>query len=228
MSPSPRGGDGPLGDAPRVRPRQRLFAWLMAQMAARYDRDLASRKRALLGSLTGTVLEIGPGTGSSLAFLPSGIRWIGLEPNVAMHGYLEREARRQGLSVELRRGFAERSGLPDSSVDAVISSLVLCSVRELEPTLAELLRILVPGGRLVFLEHVGAESGTWLRRVQGWARPAWRFLFDNCHPDRDTAQAIAAAGFVGLRYERFAGPLPIPVIRPHVVGLALKPGGPSR
>lgn len=203
--------------------QQRFFAWLMAGMAVRYDQALGDRKRALLGSTEGTVLEIGPGTGTTLSYLPPQVRWIGLEPNEAMHGPLRRQAQRLGRTIELRRGFAHDTGLPDRSVDAVFSSLVLCSVREVERTLAELYRVLRPGGQLIVLEHVAAPRGTWLRRVQALARPSWVRLFDNCHPDRETAAAIEAAGFVNLRLESIRGPLPIPVIRPHIIGTAARP-----
>lgn len=206
--------------------RQRFFAWLMAQLAARYDRELGEHKRACYGRLTGTVLEIGPGTGSSLAFLPEQVRWIGLEPNPAMHGPLRREAQRLGREIELRRGFAHDTGLPDQSVDAVLSSLVLCSVRDVSRTLAELRRVLRPGGMLVYLEHVAAPRGTWLRRAQGLVSPAWRWAFDNCHPDRETVEAIEAAGLLRVELRRFAGPLPIPFIRPHALGVARRPESP--
>ena len=209
--------------SPLQRAQQRFFAWLMQGMAQRYDRALGPRKRQLLGSLHGTVLEIGPGTGGSLAFLPPQARWIGLEPNPAMHEPLRRTADRLGVGIELRRGFAHDTGLEDRSVDAVISSLVLCSVRDVQLTLAELFRVLRPGGRLVFVEHVAAPRGTLLRRTQSLMRGPWRALFDNCHPDRETAEAIEAAGFVEVEVERFAGPLPIPVIRPHVMGSARRP-----
>ncbi|MEM7160764.1 MAG: class I SAM-dependent methyltransferase [Myxococcota bacterium] len=207
----------------KKRAQQRFFAWLMGEMAERYDRALGARKQALLGASEGTVLEIGPGTGTTLSYLPPQVRWIGLEPNEAMHGPLRRTAERLGRPIELRRGFAHDTGLPDRSVDTVFSSLVLCSVRGVERTLAELYRVLRPGGRLIVIEHVAAPRGSWLRRVQGLARPAWTRLFDNCHPDRETAAAIEAAGFVDLRLESIAGPVPIPVIRPHIIGTATRP-----
>lgn len=207
----------------RAGARQRFFTWLMTRLAARYDRELGHRKHELYGALSGTVLEIGPGTGSSLAFLPAEVRWIGLEPNPAMHGPLQREAERLGREIELRRGFAHDTGLPDHSVDAVLSSLVLCSVRELSRTLAELHRVLRPGGTLVYLEHVAAPRGTWLRRAQGAVSPAWRWAFDNCHPDRETVEAIEEAGFERVQLRRFAGPLPVPFVRPHAIGVARRP-----
>jgi ubiquinone/menaquinone biosynthesis C-methylase UbiE len=203
--------------------RQRYFAWLMSVLARRYNTALGPRKRALFGDLKGTVVEIGPGTGANLEFLPPGVQWVGIEPNVAMHAYLERVAARHGVDVELERGFAHRIARPDGSVDAIVSTLVLCSVRDLDQALAEIFRVLRPGGRFLFLEHVAAERGTWLRRTQDLVRPVWAAINDNCQPNRETEQAIANAGFVDLRVDRIDGPLPIPVIRPHIVGSARRP-----
>jgi SAM-dependent methyltransferase len=202
---------------------QRYFAWLMARVSGRYNRELGPLKRSLFADLQGTVLEIGPGTGPNLSFLPAGVRWIGLEPNPGMHARLRDEAARLGLEIELRSGDAHAIDLPDACVDAVVSTLVLCSVEDLDATLVEIRRVLRPGGRLVFLEHVAADPGTWLRRTQAFVRPAWRALNDNCHPDRETADAIARAGFVDVSCEDLDGPLPIPIIKPHIVGFARKP-----
>jgi SAM-dependent methyltransferase len=202
---------------------QRYFAWLMAQVSGRYNHALGPLKETLLADLAGTVLEIGPGTGPNLAYLPPGVRWIGLEPNPGMHERLRREAARLNLDVELRRDDADAMALPDASVDAVVSTLVLCSVADLSGTLAEIHRVLRPGGRFIFLEHVAAPSGTWLRRAQRIARPAWRALNDNCHPDRETSAAIERAGFVDVQFEHLDGPLPIPIIKPHIAGTAHKP-----
>jgi SAM-dependent methyltransferase len=202
---------------------QRYFAWLMAQVSGRYNRELGPLKRSLFADLEGTVLEIGPGTGPNLSFLPTGVRWIGVEPNPGMHARLRSEADRLGLAVELRSDDAHAIDLPDGSVDAVVSTLVLCSVESLEATLDEIRRVLRPGGRFVFLEHVAAPTGSWLRRTQSLVCPVWRALNDNCHPDRETGPAIERAGFVDLRYDSLEGPLPIPIIKPHIVGTARNP-----
>ena len=203
--------------------RRRLFAAVVAAGGERYERVVAARKRALLSEVHGTVLEIGPGAGANLRYYPADVRWIGVEPNPYMDRYLRKEAERLGLAVEVRRGTAERLLVGDASVDAVVSTLVLCSVDDLGRALRETLRVLKPGGRFVFLEHVAAPRGTWLRRLQRLVRPVWRVVADGCHPDRETDAAIAAAGFAEVRLERFS--LPMGLVGPHIAGVALK--GPS-
>src|SRR5439155_26769491 len=132
------------------------------------------RKRALLGTLHGTVLEIGPGTGANLPYYPPDIQWVGVEPNPYMHPYLQKEAGRRGLRADLRTGVAERLPLPDESVDAVVSTLALCSVADLPQVLREVRRVLRPGGRFIFIEHVASPPGTRLRRLQNLVRPVWQ------------------------------------------------------
>lgn len=199
---------------------QRGFAWGLAAAGDAYERLVAERKRALLGPLSGTVLEIGPGTGTNLAYLAPGIRWLGIEPNPYMERYLRREAERLGRVVEVRGGTAERLDLMDASVDAVVSTLVLCSVADQARALAEVRRVLKPGGRFVFLEHVAAPRGSWLRRAQRAVRPVWRLLGDGCFPDRETWHAIGQAGFTEVRLDRFH--LPVPIMAPHIGGWAVR------
>jgi SAM-dependent methyltransferase len=199
---------------------QRGFAWGLAAAGDAYERLVAERKRALLAPLGGTVLEIGPGTGTNLAYFAPGIRWLGIEPNPYMERYLQREAERLGRAIEVRGGTAERLDLMDASVDAVVSTLVLCSVRDQARALAEVRRVLKPGGRFVFLEHVAAPRGSWLRRAQRAVRPLWRLLGDGCFPDRETWQAIGRAGFAEVRLDRFQ--LPLPIMAPHIGGWAVR------
>lgn len=200
----------------------RVFAWFLERVGRRHDAHLAEHKRRLFADLVGTVLEIGPGTGANLPFYPKGIRWIGIEPNPHMHDYLRRRAAALGISIDLRRGIAEQTDLAPESVDTVVSTLVLCSVDDLPAVLGEIYRVLRPGGRFLFLEHVGAPHGTWLRRLQRWVRPVWRILGDGCQPDRDIPAALRAAGFSRIDMNCFR--VPAPVISPHVVGAAFKAG----
>lgn len=198
----------------------RFFAWFMARATPTHEGMVEEHKRRLLGELEGTVVEIGPGTGPNLKFLPEGIRWIGIEPNVHMHDHIRREAARLGLDAEIRTGTAEAMELESDSVDAVVSTLVLCSVTDLDRVLGEIRRILKPGGRFLYIEHVAAPRGTILRRIQRLVRPLWKVLGDGCHPDRESWRAIEGAGFEGVDHRTFR--VPLPVVAPHIAGVAVK------
>ena len=130
--------------------RRLLFAKYYDRAMARYERLLGPRKRELLSDLSGTVVELGPGTGVNLELLPPGLRWIGIEPNLHMHPALREKADRLGLEVDLRDLSGEKLPLEDGSVDAVLSTLVMCSVPDLPGILREVHRVLRPGGRFVF------------------------------------------------------------------------------
>jgi ubiquinone/menaquinone biosynthesis C-methylase UbiE len=200
--------------------RARAFVYLLRAVNAKYELWIAERKRALLGSLRGTILEIGPGAGVNLGYYAPGITWIGIEPNVYMQPHLRREAESRGLQVDLRTGVAERLEAADHSVDAVVSTLVLCSVASVADVLQEIQRVLKPGGKYVFIEHVAAPRGTWLRRLQRILCPCFRFFAVGCHPDRETGTEIDRAGFAEVQYERFRAPLP--VVSPQIAGLAIR------
>ncbi len=213
--------DNTAGETPEVRRglRARWFAWLLAHGEG-FDRELyGARKRELLGPLRGTVVEIGPGAGVNLAYYDPGVRWIGVEPNVHFHLRLRDKAAALSLDAAVRPGRAERLDLPAASADAVVSTLVLCSVDDLGAALAEVRRVLKPGGRFVFIEHVAAR-GPGLRRVQRLVKPAWGVLADGCRPDRETAHHIEAAGFEAVRLERFDAAMPLPIVKPHIAGTA--------
>ena len=204
-----------------VRWYKRAQAWMLSGTNRRYEVMVAEEKRALLSRLAGTVLEIGPGGGNNLAFLSTsarGVRWIGVEPNPFFHDRLRARGERLRIDVDVRAATAEALPAADQSVDAVVSSLVLCSVRDPEATLREVRRVLRPGGRFVFVEHVAAAHGTGLRLAQRALRPIWRALSDDCHPDRDTGRLIQAAGFADVALREFR--LPVPIMAPHIAGVA--------
>ncbi|MEA5625207.1 class I SAM-dependent methyltransferase [Nostoc sp. UHCC 0251] len=200
---------------------KRLFAWMMAHGNAKYEEEIADRKRALFAQLHGNVLEIGPGTGPNLSYYPSDIHWIGIEPNPFMHPYLQQEAERLGLDIDLRNGDAEHLEVEDNSMDAVVSTLVLCSVNNLVAVLQEIIRVLKPGGRFFFLEHVAAPQGTMLRWIQHGIKPLWKTLGDGCHPDRETWLALENAGFEQVDYQHFRANLPA-IVSPQIIGVAVK------
>jgi SAM-dependent methyltransferase len=185
----------------------------VADMAA-----YAARKRAALGALTGTVLEIGAGAGANFGYFRPGIHWLGLEPHPRRGAELARTAARYGHRAPVLPAPAERIPLDDASVDAVAATVVLCSVFDQDAVLAEVRRVLRPGGRFAFFEHVAAPAGTWSRLLQRCVAPVTRRFDGGCDPGRQTWQAIEAAGFeevdagwytsrpgAGLYHRYFAG-----------------------
>jgi ubiquinone/menaquinone biosynthesis C-methylase UbiE len=143
-----------------------------------------------------------------------------MEPNPHMHDYLRKRAAALGIEIDVRRGIAEQTEIAPQSIDTVVSTMVLCSVGDLRGVLAEIHRVLKPGGRFIFLEHVAAPSGTWQRRIQQWVRPVWRVFGAGCQPDRDIPAALRAAGFERIDLDSFR--IGAPVISPHVAGVAFK------
>ncbi len=155
----------------------------------------AARRRALLGGLTGTVLEIGAGAGANFADFRSDITWLGLEPDLARSRKLAANAASHGHRSPVITAPGERIPLGEASVDAVAATAVLCSVADQDQVLAEVRRVLRPGGAFVFFEHVLAPAGTWSNRLQRCWAPLSRHL-DGCDPGRPTWRAIEAAGFL--------------------------------
>ncbi len=115
---------------------------------------------------------------------------------------------------------AERTDLPDASADVVVSSLVLCSVTDVDRVLAEVRRVLRPGGRFVFVEHVAAPDGTVLRRLQGWVRRPWAWLFEGCSCERDLGTALRSAGFGSVDLEAYRLRSPFLPFNPQIAGVA--------
>ena len=199
---------------------QKLFAWGIAQVMRVYEPLIADRKRALFSSVTGHILEIGPGTGPNLKYLPKDVRWTGVESNPHMRRYLEGEAERLGLSVNLIDGSAQEIPLPDASVDMVIGTLVLCSVQNPQAVIAEVMRVLKPGGEYRFIEHVAATGRPSTKILQRVIKPVWHFCADGCNVDRRTWETLGASAFKSLDIKHFE--LAFPVVSPHIMGVAVR------
>lgn len=180
--------------------RGRFNAWFFSSFD-RYANYIARAHKgtAFAGLAPGKVLEIGAGVGANLAYLAPGSKLVALEPNLAMHDRLRARCARNGIPLTLIAGAAERISLPDSSVDEVICSLVLCTVADPERVLAEVRRVLRPGGRFRFVEHVATRRRGPRRLAQHILRRPWAWVFEGCQLDRDTAHAIGQAGFSEVR-----------------------------
>ncbi|MEX1048365.1 MAG: class I SAM-dependent methyltransferase [Akkermansiaceae bacterium] len=196
---------------------KRLLAFGLAHSERAQHRFYGQRKRRLFSGIRGRVVEIGPGTGINFPYFSRDITWTGLEPNPHMHRYLHQAAEAHGIAAEILTARAEAMPLPDVSADAIVSTLVLCSVQDPDAVLREVRRVLRPGGRFYFIEHIAAPRGSLLRGVQRFVRPVWRVIADGCHPDRETDRLIAEK-FDRPEIERFR--VPLPVVTPHISGTA--------
>lgn len=183
-----------------------------------------SRWRAeLLTPLAGEeVLEIGAGTGRNLELYPPQLtRLVLAEPDRHMRAQLDRRAA-QSATVSIVDASAELLPYPDESFDAIVSTLVLCSVHDLDRALSEAWRVLRPGGRLIFVEHVAAPARSCQRAAQHLVEPVWRCIAGNCHLTRDTADAISRAGFdIVMLTSQSMAKAPF-FVRPTIRGIALR------
>lgn len=176
--------------------RHPVFARLYRRVSLTAERKGAGEHRALLlAGLTGDVVEIGAGNGLNFTHYPATVnRVTAVEPEPYLRRLAEDAGQEADVSITVVDGTAERLPLPDSSVDAAVVSLVLCSVADQGAVLTELLRVLRPGGELRFYEHVAASNPRWARRQQR-VDPIWTRLAGGCHITRHTVDAIEAAGF---------------------------------
>jgi SAM-dependent methyltransferase len=181
---------------------------------------LGPRKQRLFADLPRRVVEIGPGVGANLRYLPAGSTLVAIEPNRYMHAPLRAAAKRHGVQLDLRQTMAERTGLPDQSVDCVISSLVLCSVQDPVEVLAEVRQILRPGGTFRFVEHVVARNGSRTRTAQRLLRRPWAWTFEGCSCERDLEHYIRSAGFASVELERYRIHTPFVPFNTHIAGIA--------
>lgn len=196
-----------------------LFARIyMRAVSGREDRY----RRELLAGLEGEVIEVGSGHGLNFAFYPEAVRRVlAVEPEPVLRAAAIEAAAEAPVEVEVVEGVAGELPADDGSFDAGIASLVLCSVPDQQRALAELRRVIRPGGRLHFYEHVVAHPARW-RRLQRLADATlWPRISGGCHLSRDTEAAIAAAGFEleSSRRFPFSPAPPVPPI-PHVLGVA--------
>jgi len=202
--------------------RDRINAWFLHALDDYAHRKYRLVKREQFGGLPRRILEIGAGDGANFRYLTPGTHVVALEPNVRMHTYLREAARQHRVTVDVRVGVAERIPLPDASVEAVISSLVLCTVADPEQALAEVRRVLQPGGRFWCVEHVAAPTGTALARIQRWVQRPWRWLFEGCETQRDITQLLRTAGFASVEIRPFTLRTALLPIRPQIAAVALK------
>jgi SAM-dependent methyltransferase len=190
---------------------------------------LAEMRAGLLADAAGATLEIGGGTGLNLAHYPPGVTGLTvIEPDPFMARRLRARAEDNSNPVapEVIEASAEELPFPDGSFDTVVSTLVLCTVPDAAAAAAEVARVLRPDGRLLVLEHVRDDDDTRRARWQDRLERPWGWVAAGCHPNRDTAATLRAAGF-DLEIEPGEFPKGGPVVQPVIRGIARKPAVPA-
>ena len=197
-------------------------------MAAIYDRFMAQTeaaclaewRRELLQQAEGHVLDVGAGTGANLEHMPRDLQGLVFcEPDP----HMQKQLRAKVPAAEIVSATAEELPFDDACFDAVACMLVLCTVVDPAKALAEFKRVLKPGGKLLFIEHVRAPERPRRFLAQRMCEPIWKHLAGNCHLTRDTEAAITAAGFAIQALKRESMRKALPILRSTVRGVALKP-----
>ncbi|XP_002522459.2 putative methyltransferase-like protein 7A [Ricinus communis] len=212
VSDAPANASGYKATMNKVRPPrpdwyEELYASVLnSDMMNSYEAEIAAYKSQLFANLRGKakkVLEIGIGTGPNLKYYGNDddVEVFGVDPNGKMVKYAQKAAEAAGLppaNFKFIQAVGEAIPLSDASVDAVVGTLVLCSVTNVDQTLQEVKRVLRPGGLYLFVEHVAAKEGTFLRFVQNLLDPLQQTVADGCHLTRETGKKISEAGFSGV------------------------------
>jgi len=185
----------------------RIAAAIYDPLTRPLERMLVEHRTRLLADLAGDLLDVGAGTGANLPHYPPAARVVAAEPDRAMRARLTAKLTHPPVraNVEVADVAAESLPYPDASFDALIYTLVLCTVTDPDLALAEARRVLRPGGTLAVLEHVRGTGR--LARWQDRLTPLWSRLAAGCHPNRDIHTAIHRAGFTIHHAETFH-PLP--------------------
>lgn len=202
----------------------RVFAAMYDRFMAESERDcFGAHRQGLLGAVEGDVLEIGAGTGANLPFYNGAVRTLTItEPEKPMTRRLEKHIRESKPDAKLLRAPAEDLPFNDGSFDVVVSTLVLCTVDDQPRALREVWRVLRPGGKLLFIEHVRSDDAK-VARWQDRLLPLNVRLMHGCHCNRPTLDGIRAAGFEATQVDHGTIPHAPPFVRPLIVGVANRP-----
>jgi ubiquinone/menaquinone biosynthesis C-methylase UbiE len=201
----------------------RLWERIMAPMSER--RGAHKHRCKLLDGLTGRVIEVGAGQGTNFTYYPASVEQaVAIEPEDYLRRRAQQAASSASIPITALDHVAEKLPGEGGSFDAGVVALVLCSVPDQDRALAELFRVIKPGGELRFYEHVIGRNLLLARFLRSADATFWPRVFGGCRPIHDTEAAIERAGFVIECCERFTfSPVPLPPPLPHIFGMARLP-----
>lgn len=214
-----------MEDKPTV--PQKFMARILKQVDKNVEKVYFGIKKKLFSQIGkgSKVLEIGPGTGVNFKYYPRGLRLTVVEPNHLLHEPLRNNARLNNIKLKIIKSTSEILPFTDNSIDFVVSTLVLCSVKDLKKSLSEIRRVLKKRGKYLFIEHVVDKKNIFRKIVQNLVVFPYGFFGDGCHPNRDILLAVNGAGFRDLVVEKYyqerLGFLGW-VIKSHIIGEAVK------
>ncbi|KAM9319484.1 thiol S-methyltransferase TMT1A-like [Gastrophryne carolinensis] len=207
--------------------------YLMNKVTRNYNKRMKEHKKELFSNLSDfkgpsgelKVLELGCGTGANFQFFPPGCSVTCVDPNPNFKTYLSKSLAEnehvhfQDFVVAPGENMAQ---IASASMDVVICTLVLCSVKNVEEILAEIQRVLRPGGAYYFLEHVKADPKSWNYFFQSILDPTWKYIGDGCQLRRETWTYLEKAKFSEMKFRHIAAPFNWSPVKPHIIGYALK------
>ncbi len=200
-----------------------VFARLWAVMSRHEPAEIRRHRDELLAGLSGRVIEVGAGAGSNFAHYPATVETVvAVEPEPYLRQQARTAAALAAVPIEVLDGVADRLPAEDASFDAAVACLVLCTVPDQARALAELRRVLRPGGELRFYEHVRSDQRLLSLSQRAVDRAFWPRAFGGCHTARDTPAAIQAAGFeIEAQRRMWVNPVPIAFpVASHTIGRA--------
>lgn len=202
-----------------------VFARVYARLSRLMERELGEHRGQLLDGLRGQVIEVGAGNGLNFRHYPSAVtRVLAVEPEDHLRELACRAAAEVPVEVEVVEAVADALPAADGSMDAAVTSLVLCSVPEQMTALAEIARVLRRGGELRFFEHVAADTAALGHVQRALDATIWPLIGGGCHTSRRTLDAIEEAGFDVISLRRLQlpdTPVPLPT-SPHIIGTAVR------
>ncbi|UII79498.1 class I SAM-dependent methyltransferase [Flagellimonas sp. CMM7] len=199
-----------------------INSWMFKVLSGYMNYLFGKSKRKLFKSHPKTVVEIGPGAGANMRYLKKGTKLIAIEPNIHMHTNLKKSAKKYGINLEIKAIVGEAVDLPDNSIDFVVCTLVMCTVKNPSQCVEQIKRILKPSGVFIFIEHVKAKENTFVSFIQNLTFKPWFWFFEGCNTKRDTKSLLESAGFSSLVLEEYNSYSPFIPITPQIRGRAIK------